>query len=432
MSGRKKGERAKRAKPLGNPMLKKLQHKFVGIAIIALVTIVFVELVSVNLVNVYQHDSDSRNLLYLIAENDGVLPGGMSGGAFNAFWNPFGKTNKITEETKYSTRFFVVKLHGNVVTDISVRNIASVDNQKAFEFASDVFERNPGFGFIDTYRYYYAVDSETGGAIMVFLDFEPELVDILTLASISLLMGLLCIIVLIFPVYLLSKNALRPVKNSIEKQKQFITDAGHELKTPLAIISADVDVLEMCEGENEWLDSIRSQIQRMNLLVRNLVELSKLNEADGVWEAAEFNISEAVLDTALSFEPIAKSRDLLFEAQAEPDLRYKGNEGEIRQLVSILCDNAVKYAAPQGRIHLSLYKTGKTICLDAYNDCEELDKEKLPHLFDRFYRADTSRARETGGYGIGLSIAKAIVDRHKGKITASAPDDRVILFRVEL
>lgn len=414
-----------------NRMLKKLQHKFVGIAIISLVTIVFVELFSVNLVNMYQQDNDARSILLLIAENDGVLPGGSGGNAYNAFWNPFGRP-AMTTETKYSTRYFVVKLHGNLVVATYTQNISSVDTDTAFAYAQRIYKNDQGFGFVDLYRYYYATDPETDNSIMVFLDFEKQMIDSLTLASISFLVGLLCVALLTFPVYLLSKNALRPVRRSIEQQKQFITDAGHELKTPLAIISADVDVLEMCEGENEWLDSIRSQTQRMDALVKDLVELSKLDEIAAETEHVMFDLSGAVLDTAMDFAPIAKSKALSFDVEVQPEIRYKGNESELRQLVSILCDNAVKYCAEQGSIVVSLYKSGKSVCLDVYNDCETVEREKLPRLFDRFYRADNSRSRDTGGYGIGLSVAKAIVTRHKGKITATTEDEKSILFHAVL
>ena len=410
-------------------MLKRLQRKIVAIAILALITIVFVELLSVNLVNVYQRDSDSKSILYLIAQNDGVLPNTAKDDSFSAFWNPFVRT-QITVETPYSTRYFVVKLHGNIVTDISTKNIASVSDQDAFEYAAQIYGEEPGYGFLDIYRYYYVKDSTTGNAIMVFLDFERELKETFALASISFLVGVVFIILLSFPVYLLTRSALAPVKRSIEKQKQFITDAGHELKTPLAIICADADVLEMCEGENEWITSIRSQTDRMNKLVRNLVSLSKLDEMTDETEHIDFNISEAVLDTALNFAPMAKSKNLTFELDVTPDLIFKGDEGEIRQLVSVLCDNALKYTNDAGEIRISLYKSGKTLCLDAYNTCDSVEKEKLPHLFDRFYRADPARARETGGYGIGLSIAKAIVERHKGKISASTADGKSILFHI--
>lgn len=412
-------------------MLKRLQRKFVAIAILALITIVFVELFSVNLVNVYQRDSDSKSILYLIAQNDGVLPNTAADESFGAFWNPFART-QITVETPYATRYFVVKIRNGLVTDISTKNIASVSDDMAFNYAAKVYAGEPGFGFLDIYRYYFVKDSTTGKSIIVFLDFERELEETFALASISFLVGVIFVILLSFPVYLLTRSALAPVRRSIEKQKQFITDAGHELKTPLAIISADADVLEMCEGENEWVSSIKSQTVRMNTLVRNLVALSKLDEMTSDTEHIEFNVSEAVLDTALNFEPMAKSKQLSFTLDVAPDLMFKGNEGEIRQLVSLLCDNALKYTNDGGEIKISLFKSGKTLTLDAFNTCESVDREKLPHLFDRFYRADPARARETGGYGIGLSIAKAIVERHKGKISAATADGKSILFHITL
>ena len=237
---------------------------------------------------------------------------------------------------------------------------------------------------------------------------------------------------MIFPIYRFSNNALKPVRNSIEKQKQFITDASHELKTPLAIISADADVLEICEGESEWLTSIKEQTERLSVLVRNLVDLSKLDEASGDVQHEVFDLSEAVFDTAANFETLAKRNGLSFSVSAAEHIMYKGNEAELRQLVSILCDNAVKYASKDGHITVSLYKTSKNIFLDVFNDCDNVEKEQIDRLFDRFYRSDNSRSRETGGYGIGLSIAKAIVSRHRGRISAVTTDSKSITFKVVL
>lgn len=414
-------------------MLKRLQRKFVAIAIVALVTIVFVQLFAVNAVNIYQRDTDLRNTLILIAENDGHFPTSSVSleDYYSSFWNPFAQGD-ISVETPYSTRYFVVKLQGNVVTDISTENVAAVSDKDAFEFASQIYPNEPGFGVIDSYRYYYVKDSTNQKSMIIFVDFQREVESCFTLVSISFFTGLACILLLIFPVYKISNRALKPVKNSIEKQKQFITDAGHELKTPLAIISADADVLEICEGESEWITSIKDQTQRLSVLVKNLVELSKLDEASEEVQHETFDLSEAVLDTAANFETIAKAHGLDFSVSAPEHIMYKGNEAELRQLVSLLCDNAVKYASENGKVSVSLYKTSKNICLDVYNDCDHVDKDQLPRLFDRFYRADNSRSRETGGYGIGLSIAKAIVLRHKGKITAETADSKSLVFKVVL
>ncbi|MBQ8503242.1 MAG: GHKL domain-containing protein [Clostridia bacterium] len=412
-------------------MLKRLQHKFMAIAMFALATLLFVQMFAVNLVNIYQRDSDCKYILQLIADNNGNLPNSYINNSdlFEGFFNPFGKYEDNTE-TAYSTRYFVVEMRRNIAVRINTDHISSVDDKLAFNYAAQIYGTEPGFGFIDRYRYYYLRQGEK--SLFVFLDFQKEIDAASTLASISLLVSIITIVFILIPVYWLSKWAMEPVAQSIEKQKQFITDAGHELKTPLAIISADAEVLEICEGENEWLTSIKNQTVRMNELVKNLVKLSKLEEMNKDNVKTSFNISEAVTETALGFETTATMHLRSFELKVTPDLRYYGNEPEIRQLVSILCDNATKYTNEGGSITLYLYKSGKNIMLEIRNTCEYVDPASVSRLFDRFYRADSSRSRETGGYGIGLSVAKAIVDSHGGKIKALVEGTTAITFKVTL
>ena len=254
------------------------------------------------------------------------------------------------------------------------------------------------------------------------------------LAIISAFVSLITITVLTILVYLLSKKAMKPVADSIDKQKQFITDASHELKTPLTIIAANAEVLEMCEGENEWLTSIKNQTTRLSHLVKNLVELTKLNEIHDDKLRSNFNISTALLETASNFETSAEVANKNFSYSAADDIIYHGNEAEIRQLITILCDNAIKYTDECGHIKLSLYKSGKNIIIESYNTCEYVDPQTVSRLFDRFYRADSSRTRDskTGGYGIGLSIAQAIVHRHKGKIKVFTSGTTGITFKITL
>lgn len=396
----------------------------------ALGSLMLVQNLTVNAISIYQKDAKMKEILQVITANNGVLPKGYDNSEKeNGFFNPFGKF-EITIETPYSTRYFVVKMKGNVVTNISTDNIAAVDNTKALKYASEIYGTEPGFGTVDTYRYLYTEKGDE--SMMVFLYFRNEVKEIATLFSISFTVSIITLFVLLVIIYLLSKNALKPVKESINKQKQFITDAGHELKTPLTIISADAEVLEMCQGENEWITSIKNQTVRMNVLVKNLVELTKLNEVHDNSKKASFNLSDAVIETASDFESRAKINDQSFIFSVTPDIRYFGNEAEIRQLVSILCDNAIKYADRDGKIKISLYKSGTTVYLDVFNTAEYVDPTTVSRLFDRFYRGDSSRSRETGGYGIGLSIAKAIVDRHKGKIKAIPNGTKEITFRVSL
>lgn len=412
-------------------MLKGLQRKFMAIAMFALATLLFVQVTAVNLVNIYQRDSDTKYILTLIADNNGHLPNHFMADS-DFFEKFFGHLNPYEDATDdaYSTRYFVVEMTRNVAVRINTENIPNVSDKDAFDYAAKIYGTEPGFGFIDGYRYYYL--RQGNKSLFVFLDFQKEIDGAYTLASISFFVSLITLIAILFPVYWLSKWAMKPIAQSIEKQKQFITDAGHELKTPLAIISADAEVLELCEGENEWLTSIKNQTVRMNELVKNLVKLSKLDEMNKDGSPALFNLSEAVLDTANGFEISAGMYSRDFSVSVAPDIMYFGEEVEIRQLVSILCDNAVKYTNEGGKIRLSLYKSGKNIILDMYNTCEYVDPSKTAHLFDRFYRADSSRSRDTGGYGIGLSIAQAIVQSHKGKIRVITEGTTAITFKVTL
>ena len=403
------------------------------IALFALSSLTIVQTIGVNVINIYQRDSDIRALLKIISSNQGVLPNNFDDDYnIGSLFNPFGEY-RISIQTPYSTRYFVVEMKDNVVTDISTQYAEKVDNKKAFSYASQIYNNEPGFGTIDFYRYYYTVEP-SGKAMMVFIDITRDIAQVAALATISVFVNIITITALVLLVYWLSKKAMKPVADSIEKQKQFITDASHELKTPLAIISANAEVLEMCDGENEWLTSIKNQTSRMNHLVKKLVELTKLNEMQDTDAHSSFNISAAFLDTAANFETSAAVANKHFSYSAAEGLKYIGNEAEIRQLITILCDNAIKYTDECGHIKLSLYKSGKSIVIESYNTCEYIDPKTVTHLFDRFYRGDSSRARsgKEGGYGIGLSIAQAIVHRHKGKIRVSTTGTTGLMFKIVL
>lgn len=411
-------------------MLKKLQHKFMIIAFFALASLIAVQMLAVNAVSIYQRDADLKKTLLIIAENNGRLPDNFDSHDFiEDFVHPI-IGYEPTEKTPYSERYFYVEIKGNFVTDIYTENNPTVDDKMAYQYASEVFGSEQTFGYIGNYM--YLNEKRGDNTFIVFIDFQKEVDEAITLASVSLLVGVITTILILIPVYWLSKWAIKPIATNMLKQKQFITDAGHELKTPLAIISANTEVLEMCEGENEWLESIRNQTVRMDGLVRNLVTLAKADESKIKRQTAKFNLSQAVAETAEGFETAAKHAGRNFAINVAENIYYRGEESEMKQLISILCDNAIKYSDEQGIISLNLYKSGKSIVIDMYNTCEYVDPESVNNLFDRFYRADQSRSRETGGYGIGLSIAKAIVERHRGKIRAFTNGTTAITFKIIL
>ena len=266
--------------------------------------------------------------------------------------------------------------------------------------------------------YRYRVTKTGDGTKYVFLDCRREISNfqtvLITTVSVSGL-GLAAVFVL---VVIFSRMVFRPVEESIQKQKRFITDASHELKTPLTIIDANTEVMEMESGESQWTKSTRKQIQRLTGLVQQLVTLSRLDEEKGLQDIAEFDLSEAVAESVQPYGALAQTKEKHLTLNIEGGLMYTGDEKSIRQLSGILMDNAVKYSSEKGNIALTLKKKGKKILLEVYNDADGLPQGKLDVLFERFYRLDSSRNSGTGGSGIGLSVAKAIVQAHKGKITA--------------
>lgn len=415
-------------------MLKKLQRRFVLIAMSALAVLLLVQLTAVNVANIYQRDQELCRTLEMISYNDGYLPKGfndMLDSHIDDFLRPFSPDIFERGKRRSTTRYFAVQLNQNDIIRVSTENIDSVDDEMARQIAAYVYNTEvPGYGLIGTYRYHYTQDGEV--SLIVFVDAEREFEAAAMLIMISIMVGAITFVAVLFPVILFCKMAVRPVAQAIEKQKQFITDAGHELKTPLAIISADAEVIELCDGESEWLTSIKNQTNRMSVLIKNLVNLSKLDELSTTTKKEKFDISTTVREAAEAFATKAKHDGKNLSVTVTEGINYYGCQEEIIQLISILCDNAIKYSSAEGDIRVNLYKQGKNVCLDCFNTCEYIDPETVDKLFDRFYRTDASRSRETGGYGIGLSVAKAIVARHKGKIKAVANGTTEITFKVIL
>jgi signal transduction histidine kinase len=225
-----------------------------------------------------------------------------------------------------------------------------------------------------------------------------------------------------------SKRAVRPVAESYEKQKQFITDANHELKTPLTLVMANLDILEAEIGENEWLSDIRSEGERMSALVDQLVVLARMDEDQTNLKMQSFSLSDMIMDVFSEFQMLAQERGTSMEVRMDPKVDVVGDEAAVRRVISILLDNAVKYCDRGGSIRIRLEKKKHPVLYveNTYTDAGETDIDKL---FDRFYRADKARTF-TGGFGVGLSIAKAIVTQHKGEISAYQKDAEHIGFKV--
>lgn len=328
-------------------------------------------------------------------------------------------------------RFFTVTMdaEGNVIRT-NTQNTNTVDARRASEIALDLYRKGKkdGYGKYSRYRAVLAGDD----LIYVFVNCKRKMRECSNFLKTSLISAILELIVVFFPVYFFSKAVVRPVQESADKQKAFITNAGHEIKTPLTIIDANTDVIELTSGETEWTKSIRNQIRRLTKLTEELVGLAKLQEIDELQERQKVAISIVLRETCEQFETVAKmhGKELVWDLQ--DNLTVFGDEAMLERLFSILLDNAVKYADEKARISVNAKKNGKYIQIEVRNPAENMKKGMHMDLFERFYRADASHNSATGGHGIGLSNAQAIVDLHKGKMKASSPADGEICFSIRL
>lgn len=409
-------------------MIRKLQRKLILASMLSLLLVLLVIFSVAGVLNYRKIVTDAANVLEVLAENNDKFP--MEEPPENGFFpnkHPK-KGRRFSAELPYESRYFSVILTADSdVVSVNTGKIAAVDTATAIAYAQSVTSSGRSDGFAGDYRYTVYTSGEEKHVI--FLDCGREMRSfrtfLFTCAGVSV-SGLLAVLLLLI---FLSARIVKPFSENYEKQKQFISDAGHELKTPLTIIDADAQVLEMDIGENEWLGDIQVQTKRLAQLTNSLIQLSRMEEQPQI-EKIEFPISDVAEETVENFQAPAKTQNKQLSCQIEPMLSLYGDEKAIRQLLSILIDNAIKYSDEHGRIELTLQKQKNAIRLRVFNTAPSVPRESLPHLFDRFYRADPSRNSRTGGYGLGLSIAAAIVAAHKGKICATTQDETSILISV--
>ncbi|MCQ2462746.1 MAG: HAMP domain-containing histidine kinase [Clostridia bacterium] len=402
-------------------MIRRLQKKFIRITMCSAFAILFILLSSVNCIYIYFTCKSTNDTFETLIEHNGRFPSARQK-------NEPGRGNL---ETPFKTRYFAVQTDsaGNVQY-LSVDKVASVNIQDALNITHKVLSKEKKEGTIGIYR--YKIAEKYYGKLIIFIDCRDQLETTRVLIIGSFILMAFVMLVLFVLVYFFSGRAMQPVAESYDKQKQFITDAGHELKTPLSIISANTDVIEMCGDKSEWTESIRHQVSRMDTLIKNLIMLSRMDEQETDKDFCVFDISNVIADAAAPFRTLAQTQNRHFELSVQPDIKYNGNEEAIRRLVCVLCDNAVKYSGDGGVISVNFYRKNKNLIFSVFNTCENIDRKNLEKLFERFYRADSSRSRSTGGYGIGLSIAKAAADAHKGKIKAESTDGKSVTFTLTL
>lgn len=417
-------------------MSEKLRLRFIAIASLSVFIVLFSFLVTINLWNYSNMKENADRTLTLIAENNGVFPkihkekpieripqDRMPGESQKTE----GRRRDFSPEDPFATRYFSVTLNASMEqTSINLNSIAAISLEEASSMVDSVTKKGKLSGFLGDYRYHVTEDS--GKTLIVFLDCSKDLFFMNNFLRNSLYVGgtgLLAVCVLII---LFSKSAVAPVAESYEKQKTFITNAGHELKTPLSIIGANTEVLELEHGESQWTQSTKKQVERLTRLTNQLTTLAKMEEGQEQTAMRSLDFSAIVSEVCDEMEAFAQGAGKTILANIAPHVVLNGNEDQLRQLIYILLDNGVKHSAEGSPLEVTLSGSKLTVKNKAY-----LEKTgNMNILLERFYRADASRSRQTGGYGLGLSIAKVIVEQHKGKISINAINDETLEITVLL
>ena len=411
--------------------MKKLRLKMIGIVFASVVAAFMVMTIILVMCFGAYRNRQADQITAMISENNGTVPQlkdykqqQKNSQAFERYFNNY------NEDSSYRTRFFRIFLdEDKKVTNVNMDHIAAVDVKKAVRMTKMAMLRRGKVSLVGSYRYRKEYkDSQVRSIIFLDCKENQSFYHLAVTITITVSTLLTCLITVIFAIA--SKRAVRPFELNSNRQKQFITDASHELKTPLAIISANAEVLQYKGDGNEWTQNIIDQTKHMGKLINQLLVLAKLDEVQEKSEKQEADLKLLLEETIEPFEEVATQKKVTLKLHLEEGVTIRVNREQIAQLVSILTENAAKYVNDGGKIVWRLTKTQHGAVLVVKNTTEkELPDTK--RMFDRFYRSDSSRSSKTGGQGIGLSIAKKIVDSHKGSITAKAGDG-MVTFRVSL
>ena len=402
-------------------MIRRLRKKFIWIAMLSLLGTMLLLCAGISFGNYIFTTSGADMIIQMLHENDGQFP------TPEIRPSPTERSQfQVTLETPFETRYYVAKATAEgTVEQINEEHIAALDQKEIAQQVKTILQTGKQYGYLDYYRYHCYSESD-GSFTVIVLDCFADIHDIYNGFYRMALIFLLCICIVFALLLFFSKRAIRPFVENQERQQRFVTDASHELKTPLAILSANLGLLESLHGKSPWFDSSKAQIKRMDGLIGELVELARAEEEPREMVFAEFSLSELAENVIQTFEPLALEKGIQLTTHLEPNLRMRGVVDDVFRLLTILLDNGVKYCEKGGELKVDLYRKGWHLGLNVSNPCTDLKPEQVSRLFDRFYRADTSRSRQSGGYGIGLSTAKAIVTRHHGRIQAQVRNGNLV------
>lgn len=421
-------------------IIKRLRRKFIIMATIGVLVVLGGALGLINTIAYMRMHQQVMSVLTYIIHNDGAVPQKIGGDDGSFFSDP--SWTEETPEFAYQIRFFSVLVNSSGYAEkIDIQHIASFSQKEAIEYArttvAESRENGEKQGFFKKNRATYAYmikPNDDGSFLIVILDCTRDVAAVASFMRYSLWFGVGCVVLYVIILGAMCNIAIRPFVRNMENQKRFIANAGHELKTPIAIISANAEAIEMLNGKSQWTDSILKQVRRLSNLIQDLIMLSKMGERSQVdLVITDVNLSETVQSVADSFQQLAVDAEKTLTTAIADGVHVKGDSKCLYELVNILVDNAVKYCDDKGTIDVSLRRgrLGKGAIVAVTNTYADGANVDYSRFFERFYRGDTSHNSQKAGYGIGLSMAEELTKLMGGKINVSYKAQR-ITFTVRL
>ena len=406
-------------------MITKLRRRFIFAAVGVVAFVIMAIIGGINLANYINMVKSSDEIIQFLASTNTQI---QLPTIERPSRNPSTSQDSITAGNAYTSRYFIVEIDGSGdIISVDCTHIVSLTDERATQLANMIISRNDE-GFWGMYRY-KMLEKSDGGKVYYFLDILRELDSFQTFATYSIIFSIIGLVSITVFIIFVSRVIFKPVQESYEKQKRFITDAGHELNTPLSIISANAEILSMDVGDSEWIDGIENQVAKLTRLTKNLVFVAKMEESEGKFAFDRIDLSTIAAEALNPFLTVCEKVGKKINLKIEQDIFIDGNEDMMCRMITLLMDNAFKHSSGE-IIDFSLVKDGKKTVLTVKNDCEEIEQGDLSVLFERFYRPAKSRGKDAGGSGIGLSVVQSIAEAHKGKAYANSPDGKSIIFKI--
>lgn len=401
-------------------MFKKSKRKIIGALLAVLVILLFGTMCVIYLASYAEMTRENRSLLeqyvsdYTLEEKTGKpAPGRPEGAPDRRPFNP--------PRLELSTFYSVAVSKNGQILKVDTADVSTIEEESLTQLAADIIERGKKSG-VERHLIYQAEDK--GSYILVaFLDNTVMVENVETLISYTLIFGAAALVLLFFLARYLADRIVAPLEESYKRQKQFVSDAGHELKTPVAVVNTNLELLSRQIGENQWLSNIQYENQRMSALISQLLDLARTENAAPQMETVD--LSHLVCGETLPFETVAYENGLVLNSDIEESICMDGNSVQLKQLTSILLDNGISHSTNGKEVAIRLQKEKNYAILSVSNDGDEITPEQRNYLFERFYRLDAARTGEDSHYGLGLAIAKAIVLTHKGTIDVQCHDGKV-------